>query len=61
MTYHFKQQKMTFYFSNDHKKKVLMLRSFELIPAISLHFYDNYKFESIRFSWVGFMIGIGRE
>ena len=45
------------YFSNDWKKQT-RLRNFELTPAITLNFYNNYKFESIRISWLGFLFKI---
>ena len=49
---------MKIYTEHDYKKKTLLLRSFDLIPSICINLYPNYKFESIRFSWLGFTIGV---
>lgn len=46
-----------FYFTHEYRKKSTFLRSFDVIPSITLNLYLSYKFESIRFSWLGFMFG----
>lgn len=49
---------MKFHFENDWKKEVFCLRGFSIIPDFYLSFYKNWKFESVRFSWLGFVVGI---
>lgn len=50
---------MTLYFYNDWKRanRNIFLRTFDLTPSLSIHLYDDWKFESIRFSWLGYNIG----
>jgi hypothetical protein len=52
---------MTFYTGNEFKKKTIWSRSIEVIPSLTLNLYQNYKIESIRFSWLGFTIGLGQS
>jgi hypothetical protein len=49
---------MKLYLFNDYKKHTVFGRSIEIIPSLSMHFYENWRFESVRLSWLGFTIGI---
>lgn len=49
---------MKIFITNDWKSEILGLRNFELIPSVCINFYECNTFESIRFSWLGFMIGV---
>lgn len=51
---------MTFYIGHEFKNKTIWCRNIEILPSLSLILYEDYKIESIRFSWLGFNIGIGR-
>lgn len=46
-------------FFNDWKKEDMMLalRCMHIIPAIGVSLHRNWKFESVRISWLGFMVG----
>lgn len=48
---------MKVHLNNDWKKTVVLMRCFEIIPSLSINFYENYRFESVRMSWLGFDIG----
>ena len=47
-----------FHFTHDWGKRVWHLRNFELLPSISINLYEKWKFESVRFNWLGVMFGI---
>jgi len=47
-----------YHFINDWKKRVLLMRTFEILPSLSVNMHENYSFESIRFSWMGLMVGV---
>lgn len=47
-------------FHSDWPKNSPFLRYFDLIPSIGLCLDHHYKFESLRMSWIGFTVVIGK-
>ena len=52
---------MRLYTGHEFEKKTIWCRNIEILPSISLNLYENYKIESIRFSWLGFTVGISKD
>ncbi len=49
---------MKIYTGSEYKKGVGTLRSIDITPSLNLNLYDDYSFESVRLSWLGFTIGV---